>query len=146
MKKIIIFVAAVLFGISATFAQSWTLNFEWEASECDDCQDGYFVVVYTLYDNANDEEIYTNVESPHINLTTDHWGFLATEVESNCHLLSETYIPSYSIHATVKLYCKDNSLTYEVICSGTDSDSGITCLDFYDGGYFISGIVLQPVN
>ncbi len=132
MKKMIMLVAAILFGITATFAQAWTINVSWEADECDNCSDGYFEVIYTIYDNYNQVAIYTNEKVTDIDLTEDEVNIPVPLVEDNCDLLSETWRPNYQILVRVKLFCKDGSFEYEVICSGQSSTEKM-CSDFSSG-------------
>lgn len=137
-------VAAFLFGITATFAQAWTIKVTWDAGECDNCSDGYFEVAYTIYDNYNQVAIYTNEKVTDIDLTEDEVIIPVPLVEDNCDLESETWRPNYQILVRVKLFCKDGSFEYEVICSGQISTEKI-CSDFYTGA-IIPIITLYPVD
>jgi hypothetical protein len=144
MKKMIMLVAAILFGITATFAQAWTLRVSWDATECNNCSDGYFEVTYTIYDNYNQVAIYTNETVTNIDLTENYIDVPVPLVEDNCYLQSETWRPNYQIFARVKLFCKDGSFTYEVICAGQYGIEKI-CSDFYSVPVTVP-VTLYPVD
>ena len=64
MKKLLILIATILFGISATFAQGVNIvNVSWDASECE-CEGiisgSYFKVQVSIYDNANSQWVIQN--------------------------------------------------------------------------------------
>jgi hypothetical protein len=145
MKKMIMLVAAILFGITATFAQAWTIKVSWDASECDNCSDGYFEVAYTIYDNYNQVAIYTNEIVTDIDLSEDDVIISVPLVEDNCFKQSETWRPNYQIFAQVKLFCRDYSIEYEVICSGHSSTEKI-CSNFYSEPVSVPPINLIPVD
>lgn len=146
IKKIILLLTISLFTITGLMAQAWTLNVSWNDSECDNCSDGYFEVVYTIYDNYNEVEIYTNEVKTGIALTENDVDIPVPLVEDNCDLESETYRPNYQIHATVCMYCEDSLISYEVICSGSGGDSDKTCFDFNYNTVDIGPITLLPVD
>lgn len=146
MKKIFFLLIVCLFSATAIMSQAWTLNVSWTDSECDNCSDGYFEVVYSIYDDFNQVPIYTNAIVSNIALTENDVDIPVPLVEDNCDLMNETYRPNYVIHVTVKMYCKDSSLTYELICSGNGGDSDITCYLFSNDIVSIPLIELNPVE
>ena len=136
----------MLFGLSATFAQGvWTLNVSWNDSECDNCSNGYFEVVYTIYDNFNEVEIYTNAVETNIALTENDVDIEVPLVEDNCELEDETYRPNYEIHVAVYMYCY-YGIEPTVICSGTGNVNNKTCYDFNNGIVYVSVGNLTPVE
>jgi len=146
MKKLLILFAVILFGVSATYAQGvWTLNVSWDDSSCDNCTNGYFEVVFSIYDDANSVAIYTNQTISNIDLTESDIDISVPLVESNCDKESETYIPSYSIQVAVYMYCY-YGLVPEVICSKSGGDTGVSCYTFYNTTVEVDVGALIPVE
>ncbi len=141
MKKLLILFAAILFGITATFAQGvWTLRVDWSEDDCTNCSNGYYEVLYSIYDNFNDVPVYTNETVTGISLTAGYEDIPVPLVEDNCELESETYRPNYEIRATVYKYCY-YSLVPELICLGANEIDDKTCYNFYNGIVTINVVI-----
>jgi hypothetical protein len=142
MKKIILVLAISLFGVSSAFSQ-WGLDISWDASECE-CTDGYFEIIYSIYDNANSVAVYTNEIISSVALTEHLLEVKVPLVKTHCDELDDEDHPSYTIHVTVNLKCNDGVITPVTVCSGTFYQSAVTCNDFMDINYPCN-VIMIPV-
>ena len=142
MKKLIIILAISFFGISNAFSQ-WAIDISWDASNCE-CSTGYFEIIYSIYDNARNEAVYTNEVISPIALTATSYTESVPDVETHCGIEDEE-APSYTIHITVNLKCTGGVIPVTV-CTGTYQASSVTCNDFSTHNYEILPIDLEPVN
>jgi hypothetical protein len=133
MKKLLILLAVILFGVSVSFAQVYKVQVNWDYTECD-CEgtiQSFFKVSISIHDDANNEDvikdgdaIYFTEDAEPDNLTTPE----LTAVEDYCNDEHE-YTPSFTIYATVWLECNDTNPPTEV-CSGQGNNTNVTCHDF----------------
>lgn len=142
MKKIILALAISLFGVSSAFSQ-WALDIKWDASECE-CSNGYFEIIYTIYDVANDYYVYTNKKISPIALTENSYEEDVPEVHNHCNEFSGEDAPNYIIHVTVNLMCNDGVITPIIVCSGTAQEQ-TNCYEFNLEDFPIGPIVMAPV-
>jgi hypothetical protein len=142
MKKLIIILAISFFGISNAFSQ-WAMDISWDASNCE-CSTGYFEIIYSIYDNARNEAVYTNEVISPIALTASTYTESVPDVQTHCGIEDEE-APSYTIHITVNLKCTGGVIPVTV-CSKTYQDSGVSCSEFSPQNYQPPTILLEPVN
>ena len=142
MKKFVIILAISFLGISSAFSQ-WAMEINWDASECE-CTTGYYEIIYSIYDNARNEAIYTNEVISPIALTASTYTESVPDVQTHCGIEDEE-APSYTIHITVNLKCTGGVIPV-IVCSETYQDSGVTCNDFSTQNYQTAIIQLEPVN
>jgi hypothetical protein len=148
MKKIFLFIAAILFGVTASFAQvdivrvSWI----WDATTCD-CESAiagdYFKVTVSIYDDANSTWVVQNrtvtepIGTPP-NYTKD---VDVPEVDTYCHDTHD-FTPSFTIYAWVWMIDDDTNPPTEC-CSNSNNLSENSCHEFYNG---IIGISVGTLN
>ena len=142
MKKFVLVLAISFLGISTAFSQ-WAMDISWNASQCE-CTTGYYEIIYSIYDNARNEAIYTNEVISPIALTASTYTESVPDVQTHCGIEDEE-APSYTIHITVNLKCTGGVIPV-IVCSETYQDSGVTCNDFSTQNYQTAIIQLEPVN
>lgn len=147
MKKILILLAAILFGISASFAQGvYTVTVSWQDNDNDcECEGtiagSYFEATIDLYDDANGEDVITDlsetaaVDKTSVDIPVD-------DVEDYCNEQHQ-FTPSFTVTAIVKYMC-DATNPPTSVCSGTEDDSAISCHDFYNDKIPVPTIELEP--
>ncbi len=145
MKKFLILIAAILFGISASFAQGvYTVNVSWNQEYCD-CEGtvngSYFKVEVKVYDDANGEW----AEASEIGYTSDarpdNLDVPVPDVGDYCDE-SHPETPSFTVYATVWLMC-DATNPPTSVCTGSANDSPYSCHYMYNNTVDISVGYLQ---
>jgi hypothetical protein len=142
MKKFILLLTISFLGVSTAFSQ-WALDISWDASECE-CTTGYYEIIYSIYDNARNEAVYTNEVISPIALTASTYTESVPDVQTHCGI-EDDVAPSYTIHVTVNLKCTGGVIPV-IVCSGTTQVSGKDCEDFSSSNFIVPPITLVPVN
>lgn len=145
MKKILILFAVILFGVTASFGQAYTLNISWSEQNCD-CQgtdeDNYFKIDYKIIDVANDDyEVIslTTETTPNANYT--NWPISVPAVSTYCGSIHDN-TPSFKVYVWVWLMETYLGPPTEC-CAGRSENSPYTCQNFNDGIINIPQITLN---
>lgn len=136
MKKLLILLTTMLFGITASFAQVDIVNVSWDASNCfegtcGESANDYFKITVSIYDDANGEYVVLNKIVTESNMSAEDKDVDVSEVSTYCNK-SHDFTPSFTVYATVDLM-DDNTNPPSSCCTASDDDSLYTCRDFYDG-------------
>ncbi len=117
MKIFLILLAAILVGISASFAQGPTVKVSWDDSNCS-CVTlpVYFKVTISIYDDANSTWVIQNKTFNTPDGTYSDIVFDVPEVIDYCKATHD-FTPSFTVSATVWLILTDGS----ECCTGSDS-------------------------
>ena len=145
MKKILILFAAILFGVSASFGQAYTINVQWDEQFCD-ClgtdENNYFEIDYKIIDvaNGNTEVIsLTTVQTPNANYT--NWPISVSAVSTYCGSIHDN-TPSLKVFVWVRLMETYLGQTTEC-CAGRGENGPYTCQTFANGLITLSEVTLQ---
>lgn len=140
MKKIFLFIAAILFGVTASFAQVDIVNVSWDATDCYPCESStsgnYFKIAVSIFDNANSEWVVQNktIYTPdhtYTNINVD-----VPEVDTYCNK-DHDFTPSFTIYAWVWLIDSGTNPPSEC-CSGTDDYGSYNCHEFYSAILYLT--------
>lgn len=135
MKKLLILLTTMLFGITASFAQVDIVNVSWdynpETCTCEtELAADYFKITVSIYDNANSEWVVQNRTVTEINLSATDKDVDVPEVSTYCGK-SHDYTISFTVYAWVWLIDDDTNPVPEC-CSKSNSTDEWTCHDFYN--------------
>jgi hypothetical protein len=135
MKKLLILLTTMLFGITAGFAQVDIVNVTWDAEDCFEGTCGaqaldYFKITISIYDDANTQWVIQNKTVTETDMNATDIDVYIPEVDNYCNK-TFIYTPSFTIYATVTLMDTSTSPATEC-CSGNDDYSSYSCHDFYD--------------
>jgi len=148
MKKLLILLAAILFGVSASFSQGvYIVNVPWDASNCScdgTISGSYFQVTVSIFDVANQEEA---VPPTTVYTTSGAYGdkdIDVSKLDEYCNEYHE-FTPSFTVYAWVYYWCNDTNPP-TVCCSGTHEYAyEYTCHDFYNSVIELTpDVVLNP--
>lgn len=134
MKKFLILLAAILFGISASFAQVAIVNVEWNTQGCPSGTCGgqitdYFIIGVSIWDDANDNWAVQNASTTAVLGATDA-DVDVSQIDTYCNLPHEN-TPSFTIYARVALMDTSTNPPVGVqCCNGSDDYSPYDCDDF----------------
>ncbi|HEY9114682.1 MAG TPA: hypothetical protein VIN10_08265 [Bacteroidales bacterium] len=136
MKKIFLLFAAILFGVTASFAQVDIVNVSWNADNCFSGNCGneatdFFKVSVSIYDNANSEWVVQNKTITLYNLDLTYANVDVPEVDTYCDK-DHDYTPSLTVYAWVWLMDSSTNPP-SACCSGSGNYSSYNCHDFYNG-------------
>ncbi len=144
MKKILILLAAILFGVSASFAQVYIVNVSWNDANCvctGTVSGSYFKVQVSVYDSANSAWVFHNKLATTSDATAGDIDIDVPEVKEYCvHPPQNT--PSFTVYATVWLMC-DATNPPTAVCSGSKNVGPRTCHDFYSSTVTVPQIPLN---
>ena len=134
MKKILILLAAILLGVSASFAQVDIVNVSrnWDPEECPcgSVLTDYFKVTVSIYDDANGEWVVQNKTVTTSNTTYTDMDVDVSEVDTYCNK-DHDYTPVFTVYAWVWLMDTSTNPPTEC-CSGSDDYGSYNCHDFYN--------------
>jgi|GEM_PF-5111134 len=132
MKKILLFVAALLFSAASVFSQEYVVSVSWEHNECNCLDQGnsYYGVKVVIYDDANDVTVVAGKEVK-VDFGTYTVDVSVPEVNQHCADTTLQFTPSYKVWAGVSVFC-DNTNPPESICTtgGYTFPTNKTCSDF----------------
>ena len=142
MRKILIFMAVIMFSTASVFSQNYFIHVEWDNDECScmDQGDSYYGVRYSIYDTENDIVINAGTLVK-VDFGTYEVDIQVPEVYANC---VSQLTSKYQVLCQVAVFC-DSYTPPEGICSTPfwDEDD-ILCGEFADiDGY---EIVFQYFN
>jgi len=144
MKKILILLAAILFGVSASFAQVYKVKVSWNDDNCGctgTVSGSYFKVQLSVYDDANSTWVIQNKQVNTSDAAADHIVIDVPEVSDYCdHSHSNT--PSFTTSAAVWLMC-DTTNPPSAVCSGSGNIGPKNCHDFYSSVITVPPITLN---
>ena len=134
MKKLLILFAAILFGVTASFGQAYTLDVEWSEENCD-ClgtdEDNYFKISYKIIDVANGDAVVVplaTVQTPNANYTG--WPIPVPAVSAYCSLIHEN---TPVLMAYVWVWLMETYLGQPTeCCSGRGEFGPYSCQEYYD--------------
>ena len=131
MKKLFILLAAILFGISASFAQGPTVKVYWNDNDCE-CGSvpDKFKISISIYDDANSTWVIQNSLFWTPDATPTYMVCDVPEVEDYCDKTHE-YTPDFTVTTTVWLIMTDESS-----CCDATNNKDADCRDFYNNGQF----------
>ena len=133
MKKLLILLTTMLFGITASFAQVDIVNVSWDPDNCwggtcgDDALDEFKISV-SIYDDANSEWVVQNKTVTEIIGETDV-DVDVSEVDTYSNK-SHDYTPSFTVYATVWLM--DSSTNPPSSCCTASDNVSSDCHEFYN--------------
>ena len=132
MKIFLILLTVIIFTVSSSFAQSYTVKVSWDDDSqncaCQASINSYFLVTLTIHDAANDDyEVFD--DEVQVALEADYYVFDTDEVETYCADTSVVNIPNFTIYAGVRLKC-DQYNPPQIVCSDKLTDPDNSCLDF----------------
>lgn len=139
MKKIILLLSAILFGVSASFAQGPTVKVSWNDDNCS-CTGvpDHFKVTMSIYDDANSTWVIQNRTFNTSDATAIDIVFDVPEVTTYCHDTHD-YTPDFTVSATVWLILVGG----EECCTGSKNVTA-DCKSFANNGQVkILGIILN---
>jgi hypothetical protein len=138
MKKILILLSVILFGISASFAQVdiVQVNWNWDPATCD-CgyalTGDYFKIVLSIKDDANNEwPISDLIAYKEITLPTQYSKQVdVSAIDVYCNKEHEN-TPSFTVYVTVMLISEDTNPPTECCTGSHVYDNEYSCHDFYN--------------
>lgn len=131
MRKILMLIIAILFGMASGFAQVYNVNVSWTANGCDclgTTAENYFKVTISIHDDANNEWVVQNKTRNTSDATATEIDIPVGEVQTYCGQIHQ-YTPSFTVYADV-WYMQTSTSSY--CCLGSGDDGPFTCQDFYD--------------
>ncbi len=144
MKKLILILAAILFGVSANFAQVYKVKVSWNDDNCEcngTVSGSYFKVQISIYDDANSTWVVQNKQANTSDATADHIVIDVPEVSNYCNQSHEN-TPSFTTSASVWFMC-DTTNPPSAVCSGSGNIGPKNCHDFYSNTINIPEITLN---
>ena len=135
MKKFIIIIAALLMGVSASFAQDPIVRVSWT----DDCYCvpnsalDYYKVTISIYDNANSTWVISNTTYETDDTQPIYLDITVSEMLDYCHD-SHPNTPSFTVSASV-WYIQMGVTPPEECCTNSNSESA-DCRDLEAGDIF----------
>jgi len=136
MKKLIILFAAILLGVTTTFAQDPIVYVTWDDQNCycvPNAAVDYFKVTFSIYDNANSTWVISNTTYETDDTVDEYLYITVSEMLDYCHD-SHPNTPSFTVTATV-WYMLGTPDPDEECCTGSTSLSA-DCRDFETGDQF----------
>jgi len=144
MKKLILLLAAILIGVSASFAQVYKVKVSWNDADCEcngTVSGSFFKIKLSIYDDANSTWVIQNKQANTSDATAGDIDIDVPEVSDYCDQSHEN-TPSFTTSATVWLMC-DTTNPPTAVCSGSKNVGPRTCHDFYSSTVTVSQIPLN---